>query len=63
MNGLLTEQEVDNLTVFLKTGLRDPNLIRYVPERLPSGLCFPNNDPESRQQLNCDAMYNQINKQ
>lgn len=50
----LTEQEVDNLTAFLKTGLHDPNLIRYVPERLPSGLCFPNNDSESRQQLNCD---------
>lgn len=50
----LTEKEVDNLTVFLKTGLRDPNLIRYVPKSLPSGLCFPNNDSESRQQLNCD---------
>lgn len=50
----LTEKEVDDLTAFLETGLRDPNLSRYVPKRLPSGLCFPNNDPESRQQLGCD---------
>ncbi|MGK7905213.1 MAG: cytochrome-c peroxidase [Hormoscilla sp.] len=50
----LTEKEVDDLTAFLETGLRDPNLSRYVPKRLPSGLCFPNNDPESRQQLACD---------
>jgi len=50
----LTNKEVDDLTTFLETGLRDPNLSRYVPKRLPSGLCFPNNDPESRQQLGCD---------
>lgn len=50
----LTKEQVDDLTAFLETGLRDPNLIRYVPDRLPSGLCFPNNDPESRKQLNCE---------
>ncbi|WP_293231359.1 cytochrome c peroxidase [Microcoleus sp. PH2017_05_CCC_O_A] len=50
----LTKEQVDDLTAFLETGLRDPNLIRYVPDRLPSGLCFPNNDPESRKQVNCD---------
>jgi cytochrome c peroxidase len=49
----LTTEQVDDLTTFLETGLRDPDLIRYVPEKIPSGLCFPNNDPESRQQLNC----------
>ena len=49
----LTQQQIADLTVFLETGLRDPNLMRYVPEALPSGLCFPNNDPESRRQLNC----------
>jgi len=50
----LSEKEIDDLTTFLETGLRDPNLIRYVPEKLPSGLCFPNNDPESRKQLGCE---------
>ncbi|NET55037.1 MAG: cytochrome C peroxidase [Symploca sp. SIO2E6] len=50
----LQQQQVDDLTAFLETGLRDPNLTRYLPEQLPSGLCFPNNDPVSRKQLNCD---------
>ncbi len=50
----LTKDQVSDLTAFLQTGLRDPNLIRYVPERLPSGLCFPNNDPESQRQINCN---------
>lgn len=50
----LAQEQVNDLTAFLETGLRDPNLIRYVPERLPSGLCFPNNDPLSKKQLNCD---------
>lgn len=49
----LSKAEVEDLTAFLTTGLHDPNLIRYVPEKLPSGLCFPNNDPESRRVLNC----------
>lgn len=51
----LTAQQIDDLTAFLEIGLRDPNLNRYVPERLPTGLCFPNNDDESRQQLGCDG--------
>ncbi|MGK7876002.1 MAG: cytochrome-c peroxidase [Xenococcaceae cyanobacterium] len=50
----LTQEDISNLTAFLETGLRDPNLTRYVPDRLPSELCFPNNDPESQKQLNCD---------
>ncbi|NER19758.1 MAG: hypothetical protein F6J96_03165 [Symploca sp. SIO1C2] len=50
----LQPQQVDDLTAFLETGLRDPNLTRYIPGHLPSGLCFPNNDPVSRKQLNCD---------
>ncbi|MGR3809167.1 cytochrome-c peroxidase [Jiulongibacter sp. NS-SX5] len=43
----LTETEIDQLTMFIEKSLRDPNLERYVPERLPSGLAFPNNDPQS----------------
>ncbi|NJO50003.1 MAG: cytochrome C peroxidase [Leptolyngbyaceae cyanobacterium RM2_2_4] len=50
----LNDEEIRDLTAFLETGLRDPNLERYVPERIPSGLCFPNNDPVSRKALNCE---------
>lgn len=50
----LSEAEIEDLTGFLETGLRDPHLTRYLPKRLPSGLCFPNNDVESRQQINCN---------
>ena len=50
----LTASEIDDLTAFIENGLRDPNLTRYVPESLPSNLCFPNNDTESRTDLGCD---------
>ncbi len=50
----LTDQQIDDLTAFLETGLHDPNLSRYVPNRLPSRLCFPNNDSLSKKKLNCD---------
>jgi cytochrome c peroxidase len=50
----LSNLEIDDLVSFLSTGLRDPNLIRYKPRSLPSGLCFPNNDPLSRKELHCD---------
>lgn len=49
----LTEQEVDAITAFLETALYDPNLERYVPESLPTGLCFPNADSESMEDLGC----------
>ncbi|MDY6803992.1 MAG: cytochrome c peroxidase [Cyanobacteriota bacterium] len=52
----LKEKQIDDLTAFLETGLRDPNLIRYVPNRLPSGLCFPNNDPLSSKELSCEIV-------
>ncbi|MFT6880297.1 MAG: cytochrome c peroxidase [Arcticibacterium sp.] len=47
----LTSEEIDLITLFLKHGLYDPNLDRYTPERLPSGLAFPNNDPQTRSDL------------
>ena len=50
----LTDEEVDQLTMFLKTGLKDPNLDRYVPSSLPSGNCFPMNDPMSKVELGCN---------
>lgn len=50
----LTDEEVADLTEFLKNGLRDPNLLRYKPERVLSGLCFPNNDPASKIDMGCN---------
>jgi cytochrome c peroxidase len=44
----LSEDEVNQLTIFIENGLRDPNLTRYVPTKLPSGLGFPNNDIQTR---------------
>jgi len=49
----LSEQQVADLTTFLETGLRDPNLQRYAPEELLSGYCFPNNDLFSQIDLGC----------
>ncbi|HKK73561.1 MAG TPA: cytochrome c peroxidase [Saprospiraceae bacterium] len=50
----LTEEEIDQLTAFLEKSLYDPSLIRYVPEQIPSGMCFPNADPASREDLGCE---------
>ncbi|MDX2135006.1 MAG: cytochrome c peroxidase [Saprospiraceae bacterium] len=49
----LSEQELNDLEAFLRDGLRDPNLLRYKPERVLSGFCFPNNDPISRSDMGC----------
>jgi cytochrome c peroxidase len=45
---------VDDLVAFLEEALRDPDLSRYLPESLPSGSCFPNNDPQTREDLGFD---------
>ncbi len=50
----LTEAEIDDLTAFVENALYDPELMRYVPESLPSGNCFPFNDPQARIDLGCD---------
>jgi cytochrome c peroxidase len=50
----MSDKEIDELIDFLENGLRDPNLIRYVPEEVLSGNCFPNNDPFSNFQTGCD---------
>ena len=50
----LTTSEIELISNFLVNGLYDPNLSRYVPESLPSGNCFPNNDAVSRIDLGCD---------
>lgn len=50
----LTNEEVNQITVFLETALYDDNLKRYEPESLPTDNCFPNNDPLSKNHLGCD---------
>ena len=50
----LTEDDIANLVAFLENSLHDPELMRYVPESLPSGNCPINNDEESRRDLGCD---------
>lgn len=49
----LTKNEIDNLTLFIENGLRDPDLFRYLPETVNSENCFPNNDVASRVDLGC----------
>ena len=50
----LTDSEKSELLEFLKNGLRDPYLNRYVPPYVNSGNCFPNNDPLSAEQMGCN---------
>ena len=50
----LSNEEVNQVTAFLEEGLYDGNLKRYVPNSLPTGNCFPNNDPLSINDLGCD---------
>jgi len=49
----LTDEEIDQITTFLETGLYDHNLERYVPTSLPSGNCFPVNDSIAKADLGC----------
>lgn len=49
----LTASEIDDLTLFLETGLYDAELQRYVPASLPTGACFPNADTQSVSDLGC----------
>ncbi|MBR9920053.1 MAG: hypothetical protein GYB31_04380 [Bacteroidetes bacterium] len=50
----LSHSEMEDLTEFLKHGLYDSDLQRYVPESVLSGNCIPNNDPLSREDLGCE---------
>ncbi len=47
----LTVDEILKITDFIKNGLYDPNIKRYAPQKLPSGLAFPNNDTQSKNDL------------
>ncbi|MBK8450507.1 MAG: hypothetical protein IPL42_10995 [Saprospiraceae bacterium] len=50
----MTADEMDALTEFLENGLFDPTLEKYKPEHVLSFMCFPDNDPVSRIDLNCN---------
>ena len=50
----LTDAEKEDLYSFLADALYDPYTDRYVPSYLFSGNCFPNNDPESKEDLGCE---------
>lgn len=50
----LSEEEKSNLILFLEKSLSDPDLIRYQPEEVLSGFCFPNNDSQSTIDLGCN---------
>lgn len=49
----LSEEQVDQLADFIDNALHDDDLERYVPSSLPSGLCFPNADVQSKVDLGC----------
>ena len=49
----LSPDEVDSLVAFLEDGLYDPNMPRYAPTAVGSGLCFPDNDSQSQIDLGC----------
>ncbi|MDX1548518.1 MAG: cytochrome c peroxidase [Rhodothermales bacterium] len=49
----LSAAQIDDLVAFLAEALYDPALDRYVPASLPTGHCFPVNDPQARTDLGC----------
>lgn len=49
----LDADEVDDLVAFIEGALYDPDLVRYVPDSVPSGGCLPANDTQSRTDLGC----------
>ena len=49
----MSDEEVNQLTAFLELSLHDPMMDRYVPERVLSNNCFPNNDPFSQIDMDC----------
>ena len=50
----LTAEERQDLLEFIRDGLYDADISRFVPTSLGSGNCFPNNDPISRTELGCE---------
>lgn len=49
----LTDQEIEDLTLFITESLYDPDLQRYEKVTLPSGNCTPANDEQAKRDLGC----------
>lgn len=49
----LSDEEIDDLVLFLERSLHDDDLLRYVPAAVFSGQCFPNADPTSMTDREC----------
>ena len=50
----LSDDDIDDIVAFLRDGLYDPDLERYVPDFILSGNCFPMNDANSQEDLGCN---------
>jgi cytochrome c peroxidase len=50
----LNPDEITDLKSFIENGLNDPDLLRFKPERVLSGMCFPNNDKNSKVDMGCN---------
>ena len=49
----LTEEQLEQISLFIEIALYDDSLERFVPEGLLSGNCFPNADVQSRLDMGC----------
>jgi cytochrome c peroxidase len=49
----LTDEEIDLLTDSVENALNDDKMERFAPTSLASGMCFPNNDPQSKEDMGC----------
>ncbi len=50
----MTDEEKADLVAFLKFGLQDPTVEKYMPTALPSGNCYPNADSSSKRDIGCE---------
>ena len=50
----LSDDEIEELTAFLRDGLYDGNLSRHIPQSTLSYSCFPNADEVSKVDLDCN---------
>lgn len=51
----LAPSQIDALDAFISDALYDAKLMRYFPVFVPTALCFPSNDAQSRIDLGCET--------